>query len=51
MFSSVLIGVDGQSGGRDAIALATQLADPCSEIEATGAPGQAVEAGSSKEWA
>ncbi|MDQ2896945.1 MAG: universal stress protein [Actinomycetota bacterium] len=28
MFSNVLIGVDGQSGGRDAIALAKQLAAP-----------------------
>lgn len=27
MFGSVLVGVDGAQGGRDAIALATQLAD------------------------
>jgi nucleotide-binding universal stress UspA family protein len=32
MFSSVLIGVDGQSGGRDAIALANQLADPSGRV-------------------
>jgi nucleotide-binding universal stress UspA family protein len=28
MFSNVLIGVDGRSGGRDAVALARQLAEP-----------------------
>jgi hypothetical protein len=28
MFSNVLVGVDGRQGGRDAIALARQLAPP-----------------------
>ena len=28
MFKNVLVGVDGRSNGRDAIALASQLADP-----------------------
>jgi len=32
MFEKVLVGVDGRSGGRDAIALATRLADPASRL-------------------
>ena len=28
MFKNVLVGVDGRAGGRDAIALASQLANP-----------------------
>ena len=28
MFKNVLVGVDGRPNGRDAIALASQLADP-----------------------
>jgi nucleotide-binding universal stress UspA family protein len=32
MFGNVLVGVDGRSGGRDAIALTTQLADPDARI-------------------
>lgn len=32
MFDNVLVGVDGHQGGRDAIALATQLAAPGAEI-------------------
>lgn len=32
MFGNVLVGVDGRSGGRDAIALARQLADPGARI-------------------
>ena len=57
MFTSVLIGVDGRQGGRDAIALARQLAAPaatltlghvCAPILGRGAvealPGQRAEA-------
>ncbi len=32
MFKNVLVGVDGRAGGRDAIALASQLADPDREL-------------------
>jgi nucleotide-binding universal stress UspA family protein len=32
MFNRILVGVDGHAGGRDAIALATQLAEPEAEL-------------------
>ncbi len=32
MFEKVLVGVDGRAGGRDAIALASQLIDPDREL-------------------
>jgi len=32
VFSNVLVGVDGRQGGRDAIALAKQLAAPDGQI-------------------
>jgi nucleotide-binding universal stress UspA family protein len=46
MFSSVLVGVDGAQGGRDAIALATQLADRDATISLVNVVGAGLMPGS-----